>query len=223
MGETEQNWLNMVEFKLHYFPVFARGEPLRLMLSHAGADWENMIMTDFPAQKPNFPGGQLPCLELADGTKMSQSAAIGNYLGHKFGYIPTDPLKAYESDAIVQYLEDRYKGIIWPGYPRLMYKDEAELEVYREKVFTEEFPKLMKNLDKWLQGDAFLLGKKLSVCDFFVGSFYLAMCVNPMCRYGVADGKWAKILEQYPKFRAYGERFRAENKKWIDVRKEFSF
>jgi len=212
----------MVEYRLHYFPVHGRGDPLRLMLAHAKADWEDCIMQDWANQKPNFPGGAMPCLELKDGTKLGQSAAIGNYLGRKLGYLSSDPLQAYENDAIIQYLMDRYEGIILPAYGT--FKDEAEQKEKQVKAIEEEFPKLMTNLDEWLKEDKFLLGDKLSVCDFFVGSFYLAMCVNPKGRYGVEDGKWAKILKKYPKFKAYGERFRAENKEYVESKRgEYTF
>ena len=62
----------MPEFKLYYFALYARAEPARMMLTHAGADWEDAITAgdDWKALKPNVPGGQMPCLELADGTRM---------------------------------------------------------------------------------------------------------------------------------------------------------
>ena len=93
----------MPEYKLYYFGVYARAEAMRMLLSHANADWENVMvgMEEWPALKPSMPGGVMPCLELADGTKMGQSVSILRFLGAKHGYYPKDPKQAYEVDMLL--------------------------------------------------------------------------------------------------------------------------
>lgn len=64
---------NHVHFKLTYFKFYARGEAIRMLLTHAGAQWEDKLIdfSEWPALKPTVPGNQLPCLELmANGKKM---------------------------------------------------------------------------------------------------------------------------------------------------------
>jgi hypothetical protein len=64
---------NNVAFKVTYFKFYARGEAIRMLLSHAGAPWEdNQIeVSEWPAIKPTVPGNQLPCLEILNtGKKM---------------------------------------------------------------------------------------------------------------------------------------------------------
>ena len=89
----------MPEYKLHYFPLHVRADGIRTLLSTAGADWENNVV-EFAQwgelkKTGGFPGNQVPCLELADGTKLGQSVAILRLLGHKHGYYPTDAMEAY--------------------------------------------------------------------------------------------------------------------------------
>jgi len=52
------------DYKLHYFPFYGRAEPLRMMLTHAGADWDEAEYTfdQWPKYKESMPNGQMPCL-----------------------------------------------------------------------------------------------------------------------------------------------------------------
>ena len=56
-------------------------------------DWK----TEWPAFKagnnPEF--GQVPLLHLEDGTVLSQTKAILNFIGKKYGLMPDDPMLVY--------------------------------------------------------------------------------------------------------------------------------
>lgn len=101
----------MSQYTLHYFQLHMRGDPIRALLSHAEIPFEDKRaeILDWPNVKPLMPGGQLPCLELSDGLKMGQTNAILRYLGKKYGYYPSDPLKAYKMDYIIDVYEDVIK------------------------------------------------------------------------------------------------------------------
>jgi glutathione S-transferase len=45
-----------------------RGEPIRMLLSHAGVKYEDkkISMEEWPSQKASMPNGQMPALELDD-------------------------------------------------------------------------------------------------------------------------------------------------------------
>ena len=88
--------------KLHYFAGYARAEPLRLMLHHAGVQYEEVFVeeAEWPKVKPTMPGGSLPVLELPTGEKLGQTCSLARYLGRLHGYQPTDPTLAYLSDAL---------------------------------------------------------------------------------------------------------------------------
>ena len=90
----------MPEFTVHYFPLFGRAGPIDMLLSKANADYEMNVITfqDWPGLKASMPYTHVPCLELADGTKMGQTNAIMRFLGKKYGFYPTDPMDAYMVD-----------------------------------------------------------------------------------------------------------------------------
>lgn len=77
-------------YTLHYFDTRGRAEPIRLLLSHVGADWEDhgIQRQDWPAAKPGMPLGQAPVLvEHRDGVdvKIPQSQAILRHLARVHG------------------------------------------------------------------------------------------------------------------------------------------
>jgi len=207
------------EYNFHYFDIHGHGEPIRMMLSLAGANWKDLRVekSEWPVVKTNFPGEALPCLELKDGTRLTQSHAIANYVGRAFGYLPTDSMKAYQSDAIVQILKDRMPGIVFCPFSDDIKEEDRPAAV--DKSIGEEFPRLMRSLEPWLKSDGFLLGEELSVADFFIGNFYWSVCANEKFGYGVKDGRWADALKKYPKFVAYAQRFYEANKKYMDTRR----
>ena len=50
-----------------------------------------------------------------------------------------------------------------------------------------------------------LVGKFLTIADFWVGGLYTNFCNNPNISF--AKDKWKDVLNKWPNFKAYGERF----------------
>ena len=97
--------------KVHYFELYGRAEMTRLALHYLGVEFENVFHAGeaWAAFKPETPFGQMPVLELDDGTKLGQSVAIFNYVcakwgANKEGFVPTDPMANYEGEASVALL-----------------------------------------------------------------------------------------------------------------------
>ena len=72
----------MVHFKLVYFNFRGRAEVARYVLAAAGQEYEDLRFEreDWPKHKLNAPLGQVPYLEVNDGSNtfvLSQSVAIG--------------------------------------------------------------------------------------------------------------------------------------------------
>ena len=63
------------KIKVHYFGLYGKGEPIRMLLLKAGVEFEDHRMTydEFKAMKETgaLEFGQLPMVELADGTKLT--------------------------------------------------------------------------------------------------------------------------------------------------------
>jgi len=50
----------------------------------------------------------MPFVEFADGTRLGESLPLMRFLGAKFGFYPTDALKSYEVDMLMETFEGVY-------------------------------------------------------------------------------------------------------------------
>ena len=62
--------------KVHYFPIYGRGEPIRMLLSHAKVQFEDVKvpMDQWPKIKSDtarFEFGQMPMVEMENGMRMT--------------------------------------------------------------------------------------------------------------------------------------------------------
>jgi len=64
----------------------------------------------------------------------------------------------------------------------------------------------------WVVGD----GSKFYMADFYVGTIWTDILNNPKTWMTKAEIK--AICDKFPEFVAYGARFDAENKKYLDMR-----
>lgn len=55
---------NNVWYKIWYFPVYGRGEALKMLMAKAGVQYEvrNVSMEEWPSIKPKMPNGVMPVL-----------------------------------------------------------------------------------------------------------------------------------------------------------------
>jgi len=88
--------------KLYYFDLYARGEVMRMALWKAGVEYEDIRVTGDSWKALKESGdcefGQVPMLELEDGTRLTQSRAIMNYLGATYKLMPEDPMLNYKGE-----------------------------------------------------------------------------------------------------------------------------
>lgn len=93
---------------LTYFQAYARGEGIRMALWKAGIEFENEQLNReewqmVKADTMRFPNGQLPVLRLSDGTVLTQTMSIMNYIADIGGLKSDDPLVNAKADALAQY------------------------------------------------------------------------------------------------------------------------
>ncbi|MFC3836879.1 thioredoxin domain-containing protein [Paracoccus rhizosphaerae] len=87
----------MADFTLYYWPLPFRGQFIRAVLAHAGADWDEPdadavsdMMSREPADQP-VPFMAPPMLVEAGGVAIAQMPSILFHLGRRFDLMPTEP------------------------------------------------------------------------------------------------------------------------------------
>jgi len=96
--------------KVYYFEIYGRAEPIRILLNHAGVEFENICLTmeafaEFKKDTTKCPFGQLPVLEI-DGKFLAQGGSILRYLGGLHGYYPEDPELRFKADQTCDLVDD---------------------------------------------------------------------------------------------------------------------
>ena len=97
---------------LYYFDLYGRGEPIRMLLTHAKVDFvDNRISNEEFAQMREdgtLPSGQVPLWQDGD-RKVNQTAAIMKLIGKQTGYYSMDPEEGYKADWAIDTLGDIFK------------------------------------------------------------------------------------------------------------------
>ena len=201
--------------KLHYFPLYGRGEPIRMLLDHAGVKFEEnkISFADWPALKASgkFEFGQLPCLEWKDGTQMTQTYAILRALGIEYGYYPWgDFEKMWICDSTIDAIYD-----VFPKFTDIFMASTDAAKAENLKSFLETtLPTMLKIFDTRLKGRVYFTGK-LSIADFAFGSFLSQTVGNPSSPHGAA---FTAVLKKFPNCCAFWENFAKENDAHLKAR-----
>merc|ERR1712086_389273 len=165
-------------------------------------------MSDWPQLKASAPGGHMPFVEFADGTRKGESLPLMRFLGKQFGFYPTDPVAAYEVDNLMETYEDVY------GYiSKTTFSPKEAQPAMVDEIFEKRLPTFFKLIDDKCK-EGFLVGDSLTTADFFIGGTIYTQILNNTVHW-LPNDKKAAILEQWPNFKAYGERYAAANDKWL--------
>lgn len=185
--------ITMPSYKLHYFPIRARGELIRLLFAAAGKTFTDQHITfaDWPSKKPEMPTGQLPVLEI-DGEKLSQSLTIARYLSREFGLAGDNSLDQARADQVTDTISD----LLGEFFKYAFEKDAAKKEEIKTKLFDSVLPTFATNVTKFLDMNktksGYFVGKKLTVADLAVyEGFEDFLLVDP------------KSLDKHPKLVAH--------------------
>ena len=191
--------------KLHYFEFYGRAEPIRLLLSHAGVQFDDVRhkMEDWPELKQKseqFELGQLPVLE-KDGKNYCQAMAILRYLGASHGYLPEDAEQLYRVDRLMDLLFDfsleiKLQTAKTPEEQKTLFADISE----------NHAPKHFGHWEKELKSNSsqeFMVGDKASIVDFA----YLAL-YGSFINHGIGKDMLLEVLNDFPTLKEYF------NKRW---------
>ena len=183
--------------KLIYFPIGGRAAPLRNAFKLGKIEFEDVHVTfdEFKAAKAagEYTFGAVPVLILDDGTQVTQSNAILNWIGRQAGLIPSDAKEALFVDEVVCSIEDSYNLI----GPTIREQDEEKKMAMRKALVAED-----GSLTKWLQGLS-KLAERNGNNGYFVGSTgtiadLKANAVLGWLVSGILDGFPKTILDNHP-------------------------
>ena len=169
--------------KLTYFALHGRATHIRLLLKHAGKEYEEVTpgqngAAAWPEMKAaNSSLGGLPWYE-KDSKKYNQSHAILRALASENGYQSSDPWVQYESDWVFETFQDCLK----PEYliPMVRGQDATDDQCNASK---ELFCKLIDILeDRFKDGRKYCAGDQITASDFKLLAEIVACVENPKGR-----------------------------------------
>ena len=156
----------MTTYKLTYFDIDGgRAEPIRIAFHKAGIDFEDCRLSfpEFMAMRGSTRFDALPVLEI-DGAAVTQSNAIGRYIGKMAGLYPEDDLQALYCDEALGAAEDTFHSIV----PTFGLEGEA-LRLARGKLVDGRLSTYMRGLGELLQrGGDYFADDRLTIADLKV-------------------------------------------------------
>ncbi|KAH7716775.1 Glutathione S-transferase 1 [Aphelenchoides avenae] len=158
----------MVHYKLVYFDVRGRAEPIRMLLHHEGMEFEDVRFPgdQWPAYKPDAPFGKAPWLEV-DGRKLAETDAICRYLARKFGLAGKGEWEQAWVDAIADSFKDFCKD--FGEYVDVVAgRTEGDKDKIKSEVFEPAIKRLLPQIESFLtnSGSGFLVKSGYTWVDF---------------------------------------------------------
>ena len=155
--------------KLTYFSLHGRASHIRLLLKHAGKEWEEITpgqngapaWPEMKAANPIAGGGGLPWYE-KDGKTYNQSHALLKALATENGYHSSDPWVQYECDWTFEVFQDGAQ----PGLLVPVFKKENATDEERQTSI-QLFAKTLDTLEeRFKDGRKYCAGDQLTAADF---------------------------------------------------------
>ncbi|OQV25304.1 putative Glutathione S-transferase 1 [Hypsibius exemplaris] len=173
-------------YKLVYFDVRGKCEPLRWMFAYSGVAFDDHRIKELPyyvsedpkpewtALQPKTPFGAVPVLEV-DGKYLAEAGAIARYLAKPLGLSGADEWEFAQADSIICYLSSEFEA---PFLEFIREMDPGKKEEARAKVLAK-LPKITETIERILQennsattGNGFIIGSAVTIADFFVVNYH---------------------------------------------------
>ncbi|GMT31218.1 hypothetical protein PFISCL1PPCAC_22515, partial [Pristionchus fissidentatus] len=145
-------------YKLYYFPLRGRGEPIRQLLKLAGQSFEDFRINpeEWSGVKPDMPLGQVPVLEVDGSTKLAQTMTILRYIANRHGLAGKTPEDSAKLDMIAESVQEMINSpqifnwaLIVLGKYSDITTDEAKKDFFKYKV-TPELEAFAPKIERFL-------------------------------------------------------------------------
>jgi glutathione S-transferase len=155
----------MAQYKLTYFEMGGRAEPVRIAFHAAGIDFEDVRITfpEFMEKRDSLRFRCVPTLEI-DGRVVTQSNAMCRYVGKMAGLYPEDAMQALYCDEAMGAIED----LLHRMTPTFGLEGD-ELKAAREKLAEGWMSVFLRGLNEMLdRGGDYFADDRLTVADLKV-------------------------------------------------------
>lgn len=204
--------------KLYYFDIYGRAEPIRMLLTHAKVEFEDIRIDKEGQEKLKAEGklefGQIPVIEKPDGKWFSQSTAILRAIGSKHGYYPADPIEGWKADSIIDSIGD-----ITTAFGKAKFETDAEKQkTLFIDLATKQIPHWFTVLDKRIAANGskhHIVGDKWTIADIALAAFFSQLPYNEANEHHVAI---KGILETHEHLKHYAEHLMHEFADYIAKR-----
>ncbi|CAF3014101.1 unnamed protein product [Rotaria sp. Silwood2] len=157
--------------KLYYFDIRGRAEIIRLILAAANRPY-NDIRFDYSQwleYKPKMLIGQIPVLEFADKTQLTQSLTIARYVAHETGLGGKTNLESAKMDAVVDTQRDMNEMLYaLIDFEKQDFKNMHEVTKFINENLGRHCDNLTKLKNAYSKNDKYFVGNELSWADLFV-------------------------------------------------------
>uniref|UniRef100_K3W6R3 Glutathione S-transferase n=1 Tax=Globisporangium ultimum (strain ATCC 200006 / CBS 805.95 / DAOM BR144) TaxID=431595 RepID=K3W6R3_GLOUD len=184
---------NYPKLKLTYFPIEARAAATRLAFYIGGVPFvdERLDHDTFTANKPTYPFGQVPVLEV-DGHVFAQSQAMLRYAGRLAKLYPTnDPLAALKIDEILNGIEELNEKMV----PAFREQDPEKKKQLRLDLANDTIPRYLSIIESRLKTHekyAVLQTKDVHISDIAIYAWVKSL------RAGYIDHIPTTVADGYP-------------------------
>ncbi|XP_044729687.1 glutathione S-transferase-like [Chrysoperla carnea] len=166
----------MPTYKLTYFNIRGLAEPIRLLLSYGGQDFEDVRIDEesWKKLKSNMPMSQVPVLEI-DGKQTHQHIAISRYLAKQFKLVGDNDWEALQIDTVVDSLVELRRRIAFLAlfvelYPALRGPDPEVVKKNYEEAVKTTIPFYLEKFNA-MAASGYLANGKLSWADIYALPF----------------------------------------------------
>lgn len=166
-------------YKLYYFDIYGRAEPIRMLLAHAKQEFEDNRITGEQLATLKTEGklefGQVPMLE-HDGKHLVQSWAILRYIGKIHGYYPDNSEEAWQVDSLLDSVED-FLG----KYFRANFEKDEERKKTYENDFAVWLTTWLTAIQKRIEANSdhkYAVGNKRTIADIAFAALSFSVIFN---------------------------------------------
>ena len=192
-------------YTLHYFDVRGRAEPIRLLLAHAGADWEDRSFApqDWPRVKATMPLGQVPVLveRTAEGeVARPQSMAVLRHLARAHDAAGRTEAERLAADTVAETALDLAQAL-----SRLRFSPAWASAEEKERYARDTLPLHLGRLATVLGSGPFAAGEGVTYADLLAFDVLDTHASHwPGCLEGHATlAAWVERVRALPSLAAY--------------------